>query len=78
MKKEVYIEEMHDVVRRFRNYDASGRKTLYDFYDGQVMGMKYLSWKDDELSSEDCLEITTTADGVLEELRRLRHEDKGI
>lgn len=78
MKATTYIDEMRDAVRRFGNYDASGRKTLYDFYDGQITGMKYLSWRDEDLSPEDGDVIKKMADVMLEELRRLRHEDKSI
>lgn len=78
MKREVYIDEMRDVVRRFDNYDASGRKTLYDFYDGQITGMKYMSWRDEDLSPEDAEVIRKMTDVMQEELRRLRHEDKSI
>lgn len=78
MKAIVYINEMRDVVRRFKKYDMTNRKVLYDYYDGELTGMKYLSWKDDNLTSDDCLEITKVHDELQDELRRLRHESKSI
>lgn len=78
MKREVYIDEMRDAVRRFGNHGALGRKTLYDFYDGQIIGIKHMSWRDEDLSPEDAEVIRKMTDVMMEELRRLRHESESI